>query len=102
MALHHVVVGNRELHDEETQGHRGPPKVELIVVDVLRWSHCLVLHCQKSNSSFVMLLVMIVEMTAMFITLMMMMQFGEEGKRGQSHLEPSKNEMIIMLNWMVS
>ena len=41
MALHHVVVGNRELHDEETQGHRGPPKVELIVVDVLRWSHCL-------------------------------------------------------------
>ena len=59
------------------------------------------LHCQKSNSSFVMLLVMIVEMTAMFITLMMMMQFGEEGKRGQSHLEPSKNELIIMLNWMV-
>ena len=49
-----------------------------------------------------MLLVMIVEMTAMFITLMMMMQFGEEGKRGQSHLEPSKNELIIMLNWMVS
>ena len=35
MALHHVVVGNRELHDEETQGHRGPPKVELIVVESL-------------------------------------------------------------------
>ena len=35
MALHHVVVGNRELHDEETKGHRGPPKVELIVVESL-------------------------------------------------------------------
>ena len=39
-----------------------------------------------------MLLVMIVEMTAMFITLMMMMQFGEEGKRGQSHLETSEDD----------
>ena len=62
----------------------------------------MVLHCQKSNSSFVMLLVMIVEMTAMFITLMMMMQFGEEGKRGQSHFEPSKDDLIKLMNWMVS
>ena len=33
MALHLVVVDNRELHGEETQGHGGPPEVELIVVD---------------------------------------------------------------------
>ena len=107
MALHHVVVDNRELHGEETQGHRRPPEVELFVLDVLRWSHCLVLQSQNSNSSFVMLLVMIVEMMAMFMILMMMtnkshLQFREEGKRGQSHLEPSEDELIIMLNWMVS
>ena len=91
MALHHVVVDIRELHGEETQGYGGPPEVKLIVVDDLRRSHCLVLHCQKSNSSFVMLLVMMVEMMTMFMILMMMtnmshLQFGEEGKRGQSHL----------------
>ena len=32
----------------------------------------MVLHCGKSNSTFVMLLVMIVEMMAMFMVLMMM------------------------------
>ena len=50
---------------------------------------------------------MIVEMMAMFMILMMMtnkshLQFGEEGKRGPSHLEPSEDDLIIMLNWMVS
>ena len=45
----------------------------------------------------VMLLVMIVEMMAMFMILMMMtnkshLHFGEEGKRGPSHLEPSEDD----------
>ena len=44
-----------------------------------------------------MLLVMIVEIMAMFMILMMMtnkshLQFGEEGKRGQSHLETSEDD----------
>ena len=43
----------------------------------------------------VVLSVMIVEMMAMFIILMTNMshlQFGEEGKRGQFHLEPSEDD----------
>ena len=97
MALHHVDVDNPELHGEDRKGHRRSPEVEFIVVVVLRWSHCLVLYCRKSNSTFVMLLVMIVEIMAMFMILMMMtnkshLQFGEEGKRGQSHLETSEDD----------
>ena len=100
MALHHVVVDNRELHGEETQGHGGPPEVELIVVDDLRWSHCLVLHCQKSNSSFVMLLVMMVEVMAMFMILMMMtnkLHLRNVERRGRvdtghPHPEPSEED----------
>ena len=50
----------------------------------------MVLHCKKSNSTFVMLLVMIVEMMVMFMILIMMtnkwlLQFEEEGKRTQSN-----------------
>ena len=72
LALHHVDVDNPELHGEDRKGHRRSPEDEFIVVDVLRWSHCLVLYCWKSNSTFVMLLVMIVEIMAMFMVLMMM------------------------------
>ena len=55
------------------------------------------LHCEKSNSTFVMLLVMIVEMMAMFMILRMMtnkshLQCGEKKKRGESHLEPSEDD----------
>ena len=55
MALHHVDVENSELQGEESQGHRRPPEDEFNVADDLRWSHSLVLHCRKLNSSFVML-----------------------------------------------
>ena len=97
MALHHVDVDNPELHGEDKEGHRRSPEDELIVVDILRKSHCFVLYCWKSNSTFVMLLVMIVEIIAMSMILMMMtdkshLQFGKEGKRGQSHLEPSEDD----------
>ena len=67
----------------------------------------MVLYCWKSNSTFVMLLVRIVEIMAMFMILMMMtnmshLQFGEEGKKGQSHFEPSEDDLIKLMNWMVS
>ena len=70
MVLHHVDVDDPELFGEGRQGRRRPPEDEFIVMDVLIF--CLVLHGRKSTSSFVMLLVMIAEMMAMFVILMMM------------------------------
>ena len=57
----------------------------------------MVLYCWKTNPTFVMLLVMIVEIMAMFMILMMMtnkshLHFGEEGKRRWSHFEPSEDD----------
>ena len=74
---------------------------------------CLVLHGRKSTSSFVMLLVMIAEMMAMFVILMMMtneLHLRNVEKRGRVDTPiPSPLRMIaievdwiILLNWMVS
>ena len=68
--VHHVDLDDPELLGEGRQGRRRPPEDEFIVMDVLIF--CLVLHGRKSTSSFVMLLVMIAEMMAMFVILMMM------------------------------
>ena len=68
--VHHVDVDDPELLGEGRQGRRRPPEDEFIVMDVFIF--CLVLHGRKSASSFVMLLVMIAEMMAMFVILMMM------------------------------
>ena len=73
---------------------------------------CLVLHDRKSTSSFVMLLVMIVEMMAIFMILMMMtneFHLRNEEKRGRVDSPiPSPLRMIAieidsitLLDWMV-
>ena len=69
---------------------------------------CLVLHGQKSTSSFVMLLVMIAEMMAMSVILMMMMtnelHLRNVEKRGRvdTHiLSPLRMIAITLLGWMV-
>ena len=73
---------------------------------------CLVLHGRKSTSSFVMLLVMIVEMMAMFMILMMMtneLHLRNVEKRGTVDSPiPSplriiavEIDLITLLDWMV-
>ena len=72
---------------------------------------CLVLHGRKSTSSFVMLLVMIAEMMAMFVILMMMtneLHLRNVEKRGRvdTHiLSPLRMiaieiDSITLLDWM--
>ena len=73
---------------------------------------CLVLHGRKSTSSFVMLLVMIAEMMAMFVILMMMTNkshLRNVEKRGRVDtpiLSPVRIiaveiDSITLLDWMV-
>ena len=68
---------------------------------------CLVLHGRKSTSSFVMLLVMIAEMMAMFVILIMMtneLHLRNVEKRGRvdTHiLSPLRMIAITLLGWMV-
>ena len=61
---------------------------------------CLVLHGRKSTSSFVMLLVMIAEMMAMFVILMMMtnnLHLRNVEKRGRVDIPiPSPLRMIAI------
>ena len=71
---------------------------------------CLVLHGRKSTSSFVMLLVMIAEMMAMFVILMMMtnkLHLGNVEKRGRVdtpiplRMIAIEIDSITLLDWMV-
>ena len=108
--VHHVDVDDPELLGEGRQGRRRPPEDEFIVMDVLIF--CLVLHGRKSTSSFVMLLVMIAEMMAMFVILMMMtnkLHLRNVEKRGRVDtpiLSPLRMiaieiDSITLLDWMV-
>ena len=110
MVLHHVDVDDPELLGEGRQGRRRPPEDEVIVMDVLIF--CLVLHGRKSTSSFVMLLVMIAEMMAMFVILIMMtneLHLRNVEKRGRVDtpiLSPVRIiaveiDSITLLDWMV-